>query len=257
MTKLITDYIGLQNAHQAAKLNRSFSSTNQISFMTWVAEGVINNDQPWQNWRPRFLALRGSSVYVFDSPPMSSEDWDSKLSSEEEDTATSVTKFKMFEAMFRVIKESENVDERQHCFLIQAFGKQSHYFSLETRQELLRLESAWHKSVCLAISHLGSKTFHVVYKNKPSAFTLDWEDGFSLKCFACVSPEWTYQFSQLKGSSDDGNATLKLHFSRPLQQDTVTEEVICPKLQELLFFMHSFLTAKVASLDPSFLPSKS
>ena len=78
----------------------------------------------------------------------------------------------MFEAMFRVIKESENVDERQHCFLIQAFGKASHYFSVETRQELLRLESAWHKSVCLAISHLGSKTFHVVYKNKPSAFTL-------------------------------------------------------------------------------------
>ena len=96
--------------------------------------------------------------------------------------------------MFRVIKESENVDERQHCFLIQSFGKQSHYFSVETRQvgwrqthdhdlintldnsictqELLRLESAWHKSVCLAISHLGSKTFHVVYKNKPSAFTL-------------------------------------------------------------------------------------
>ena len=78
----------------------------------------------------------------------------------------------MFEAMFRVIKESENVDERQHCFLIQAFGQASHYFSVETRQELLRLESAWHKSVCLAISHLGSKTFHVVYKNKPSAFNL-------------------------------------------------------------------------------------
>ena len=32
----------------------------------------------------------------------------------------------MYEAMFRVIKESENVDERQHCFLIQSFGKQSH-----------------------------------------------------------------------------------------------------------------------------------
>ena len=36
----------------------------------------------------------------------------------------------------------------------------------------------------------------------------------------------------------------------------MTEEVICPKLQELLFFMHSFLTAKVASLDPSFLTNK-
>ena len=30
MTKLISDYIGLQNAHQAAKLNRSFPSTNQV-----------------------------------------------------------------------------------------------------------------------------------------------------------------------------------------------------------------------------------
>ena len=40
----------------------------------------------------------------------------------------------MYEAMFRVIKESENVDERQHCFLIQSFGKESHYFSVETRQ---------------------------------------------------------------------------------------------------------------------------
>jgi hypothetical protein len=29
------------------------------------------------------------------------------------------------------------------------------------------------------------------------------------------------------------------------EQEVVTEEVICPKLQELLFFMHSFLTAKV------------
>ena len=31
MTKLISDYIGLQNAHQAAKLNRSFPSTNQVN----------------------------------------------------------------------------------------------------------------------------------------------------------------------------------------------------------------------------------
>ena len=76
MAKLITDYIGLQNAHHAAKLNRTFSSSQQISFMTWLAEGIINNDQPWQSWRPRFLALRGSSVFVFDSPPLKSEDWD-------------------------------------------------------------------------------------------------------------------------------------------------------------------------------------
>ena len=84
----------------------------------------------------------------------------------------SVYTLKMFEAMFRVIKESENVDERQPCFLIQAFGKASHYFSVETRQELLRLESAWHKLVRPVLAHLGSKTILVVDKEKLSPFTL-------------------------------------------------------------------------------------
>ena len=56
--------------------------------------------------------------------------------------------------MFRVIKESEYVDERQHCFLLQTVGRESRYFSMETRQELLRLESAWHRAVCQAVSTL-------------------------------------------------------------------------------------------------------
>jgi hypothetical protein len=53
MIKLIVDYIGLLNAHQATKLNRIFSSSRHISHMAWVVEGIINQDQPWQNWKPR------------------------------------------------------------------------------------------------------------------------------------------------------------------------------------------------------------
>ena len=53
-----------------------------------------------------------------------------------------------------MIKESENVDERQHCFLMQTVGRESRYFSMETRQDLLRLESAWHRAVCQAVSSL-------------------------------------------------------------------------------------------------------
>ena len=53
MIKLIVDYVGLLNAHQAKKLNREFPSSNHISYMTWVVEGIINQDHPWQNWKPR------------------------------------------------------------------------------------------------------------------------------------------------------------------------------------------------------------
>ena len=133
---------------------------------------------------------------------------------------------------------------------------------------------------------LQSKTFHVVYKNLPAAFTIDWTDGFLLKPFAAPAYHFVYNFSQLKGSSDDGNATLRLQFVvgppgpneqiedqvlrhiksnlntvdtyivitvNYLQQYVFFQNLICPKLQNLLFYMHAFLTAKVASMDPTFL----
>ena len=73
------------------------------------------------------------------------EDWNS----------SSIQSYKVYQAMFRVIKESENVDERQHCFLIQTSGQESRYFSMETRQDLLKLESAWHRAVCRTVSQMG------------------------------------------------------------------------------------------------------
>ena len=33
--------------------------------------------------------------------------------------------YRLYEAMFRVVKDSENVDERQHCFLIQTANQES------------------------------------------------------------------------------------------------------------------------------------
>ena len=74
-----------------------------------------------------------------------------------------------------------------------------------------------------------SKTFHVVYKNIPAAFTIDWIDGFLLKPFASPTYHFVYGFSQLKGSSDDGKATLTLQFQeakRPgMKPNLIKEEV--------------------------------
>lgn len=63
--------------------------------------------------------------------------------------------FKVYQTMFRIVKDSENVDERQHCFLVQTSGQESRYFSVETRQELLRIENAWHTAVCNSVMKLG------------------------------------------------------------------------------------------------------
>ena len=55
---------------QALAMNRSCGPMEQISYMNWVAEGVLNRNQPWQNWKPKFFALKGADVAIFDSPPV-------------------------------------------------------------------------------------------------------------------------------------------------------------------------------------------
>ena len=65
----------------------------------------------------------------------------------------------------------------------------------------------------------------MVYKNIPAALTLHWTDGFLLKPFASPTFAFTYSFSQLKGSSDDGNATLTLMFQDSVGSNNLSEEV--------------------------------
>lgn len=149
--------------------------------------------------------------------------------------------------MFRVMRESENVDERQHCFLAQSPGKPPRYLSVETRQELLRVEAAWHTAICSAVTHLKvstqavayprdhkvspsnepffllsqSKTFPVTFNSRSAGLTLEWTQGFTLSYEGIGEIAWRYKFSQLRGSSDDGKSRLKLHFQEP---DSITIE---------------------------------
>lgn len=51
--------------------NRNFSISDRIEYMGWVNEGVLNNNHHWQNYKPRFLALKGADLILFDSPPVS------------------------------------------------------------------------------------------------------------------------------------------------------------------------------------------
>lgn len=72
---------------------------------------------------------------------------------------------KVYQTMFRTVKESETVDWRQHCFLVQSSGggpalaQQPRYFSAETRQDLLRVEQAWTHNIVNSVIRLGVSAF--------------------------------------------------------------------------------------------------
>lgn len=198
--------------------NRNFAVGDRIEYMGWVNEGVISNNITWQTYKPRFLILKGTEVMLFDSPPLN---------------VSGLTKatvaYKVYQTMFRVVKESETVDSRQHCFLLQSSGHEPRYLTVETRQELLRVENSWNAAIVTSVIKLGvspkpapfsytssillqRKTFAVSHQGKSGGLTLDWQSGFALTEGAEANTVWHYKFSQLRGSSDDGKSKLKLHF---------------------------------------------
>jgi len=241
-TKHVSNNIcGLTNL-QMKLYNRDLPTSEHITFMGWVCEGYLKPNITGQDWVTRFLALKGSELYIFDKPPRDQQDW-----------LKCPGVHSVYQTMFRVIRESENVDEKQHCFLIQTTAGTSHYLSVETRQELIRIESAWLRCVHQAVARLGSKTFRVKCDGHDSGLTLDWSMGFALYDTESKQFCWKYKFSQLKGSSDDGKSRLRLDLISADGQELHTRELECTALQPLLFCMHAFLTAKVAAVDPSFL----
>lgn len=99
--------------------------------------------------------------------------------------AKSLVAYKVYQTMFRVVKESETVDARQHCFLLQSSGHDPRYLSVETRQELLRIETSWNAAIITSVIKLGvsemlyaiveyyiylKKKFFVYCREKPLLF---------------------------------------------------------------------------------------
>lgn len=51
--------------------NRNFGVGERIEYMGWVNEASSNSNQLWQSYRPRFLALKGADLLLFETPPVS------------------------------------------------------------------------------------------------------------------------------------------------------------------------------------------
>ncbi|XP_026142633.1 gamma-2-syntrophin-like [Carassius auratus] len=94
-------------------------------------------------------------------------------------------------------------------------------------------------------------------QGKILCFTLDFESGFS--CSENISKKtiWKYKFSQLKGSSDDGKTRVKLLFQNSENKQIEMKELEFANLTAVLHCIHSFIAAKVATVDPVFVNNQS
>ncbi|XP_005108083.1 gamma-1-syntrophin [Aplysia californica] len=230
---LLTQMIGMTN--------QLMTKEDHIQLMCWAHERA-SGTQHWQTWKEKFVALKAADIYLFDVPPMHASDW-SKCE----------MKYKVYECMLKLLQDKELPDNRQHCCTIQTGSKATICLSVDSRAELLTLEQAWYRTSNLAVKRLVSKTFGCTWQDHLSGLIIDLEQGFSLYDHQTKSILWTYRFAQLKSSSDDNRSKLTLNFMNDTSKEMEKQIIECSDLQTLIYCIHSFLSAKLSTVDPTFL----
>ncbi|KAM4866877.1 gamma-2-syntrophin [Thomomys bottae] len=243
--------------HNMKMANKCCSPSDQVVHMGWVNERLQGEDASL-SFSSKFLALKGSSVYIFHTPPVSTLDW-----------ARAERVYSLCEVLFKVHKFWLTNDyqlqanlhlglqdlalERPYCFSVLTGHGQSHVFSVELGCELAIWEKSFQRATSMEVQRAGSKTYMCSWQGETLCFAVDFAAGFT--CFDSETKNvlWRFKFSQLKGSSDDGKTRVKLLF-----RDLDTKQIEMKELEfqdptSVLHCVHSFLAAKVASLDPLFM----
>ncbi|XP_039603658.1 gamma-2-syntrophin isoform X2 [Polypterus senegalus] len=251
----------LQNMKMA---NRCCSANDQIIHMGWVSERIQDTDSS-HLYKFKFLALKGSSLYIFCNPPVGTMDW----------VRAEIT-HNLCEVLFKVHKlwitedcwlqanlylglqqNCKLQDHRPYCFSVMAGQGKSHYFSVELGSDLAVWEKSFQKAIFMEVQRTGSKTYTCSSQGKLLSFTIDFATGFTCIENSTKNVLWKYKFSQLKGSSDDGKTRVKLLFQNTDTKQIEMKEVEFADLTAVLHCIHSFIAAKVAAVDPVFMDNQS
>ncbi|TKS79735.1 Gamma-1-syntrophin [Collichthys lucidus] len=205
---------------QAIASNISSLTKHNIIYMGWVDEKEQDSVQD-RMYSPKFLALRGSSLFKFSAPP-----------------------------------DNDLLDKRKHCFSVQTESGEDMFFSVELDCELLIWEKAFQMATFLEVERIQCKTYACIMESHLMGLTVDFSMGFV--CFDAASKAvlWRYKFSQLKGSSDDGKSKIKFLFQNQDSKSIEAKELEFSNLFAVLHCIHAFFAAKVACLDPMFVESQ-
>uniref|UniRef100_H2SUG5 Syntrophin gamma 1 n=1 Tax=Takifugu rubripes TaxID=31033 RepID=H2SUG5_TAKRU len=240
----ISGNISSLTKHNVKKINRNFPVNQQIIYMGWVDEKEQDSVQD-RMYSPKFLALRGSSLFKFSAPPVTTWDWTRAEKS-----------FTLYEIMFKILKDNDLLDKRRHCFSVQTESGEDMFFSVELDCELLIWEKAFQTATFLEVERIQCKTYACIMESHLMGLTVDFGMGFV--CFDAASKAvlWRYKFSQLKGSSDDGKSKIKFLFQNQDSKSIEAKELEFSNLFAVLHCIHAFFAAKVACLDPMFVESQ-
>uniref|UniRef100_A0A8C6RBA4 Syntrophin, gamma 2 n=1 Tax=Nannospalax galili TaxID=1026970 RepID=A0A8C6RBA4_NANGA len=141
--------------------NKCCSPCEQVVHMGWVNERLQGADAA-QTFRSKFLALKGSSFYIFNTPPVSTLDW-----------GLAERVYNLCEVLFKVhkiwlsddcwlqanlylgLQDFDCEDSRPYCFSVLASHGKSHVFSVELGSELAVWEKSFQRATFMEVQRTG------------------------------------------------------------------------------------------------------
>ncbi|XP_004405025.1 PREDICTED: gamma-2-syntrophin, partial [Odobenus rosmarus divergens] len=241
--------------------NKCSSPCDQVVHMGWVTP-PLEGTGSCHTFRSKFLALTPPPLHVFSTPPVSMLD-----------PPPAEKTYNLCEVLFKLHKfwlaedcwlhvdlglgPHSLEDTWPYCFSVLVGHGPPPLFSVELGSELAAWERSFPPPPSMEVQRTGSRTYACSWQGETLCFTVDFALGFT--CFDSKTKNvlWRFKFSQLKGSSDDGNTRVKLLFQHLDTKQIEVKELEFPDLTAVLHCIHAFLAAKVASVDPTFMDRQS
>ncbi|XP_064379592.1 gamma-2-syntrophin-like [Dromaius novaehollandiae] len=153
--------------------NKCCSPSDQVIHMGWVNEKLAGTHSS-QLYKFKFLALKGSSFYIFSTPPVSTLDW-----------VRAEKIYNLCEVLFKIHKMKSHIlkhvfqlwladdcwlqanlylgihqdydleDQRPYCFSVMVGHGKSHYFNVELGSELAVWEKSFQRAIFLEVQRTG------------------------------------------------------------------------------------------------------
>ncbi|KFD55560.1 hypothetical protein M513_03612 [Trichuris suis] len=238
--------------NKSIKLSNKYLHPDElVVYLGWVCERLnvtnVESGDFLKSWEPRFLILKGNECFLFESPPMNTEEFKNSAFSQQ-----------IQETRFRDLKEHERVGKREYSFIIETVVGENLYLSVESFDQLVQVRGAWQRCTYYAINKLETFTFACANEDRPSALVFDIRHGIGFYDVSTKKYLWWYKFSDLRSTADDGKLRVRLVFyNKRCENEQHIVNLDCTDLIRLVFYLHAYLLARIMSVDPDFLNLKS
>ncbi|KAM6968110.1 beta-1-syntrophin [Aplochiton taeniatus] len=212
--------------------------SREIRHLGWLAE------KQQQNWKPVLLLVTESDILRYDSLPRRHQAWQSPthtLPLLRIGLTHTLCPRLVYSASGRLAMRTGS-----------RRGVETHHFRTESSQDLCLWSSAILSARHASVHRTREVATSCVYQSQRCQLVLHLDQGVSVLSEAepgegSAGPRTllSYPFQRLQRSGDDGLRMLLLHFGGP-EGEMQLDLQSCPK--PLVFILHSFLSAKMASL---------